>query len=223
LKVLRRLGGKRKSPRKSHGKKDPKKAAAFKADLPAKLAELAGSSPKPVRIWVLDEHRYGLLPVIRRVWALKGQRVHAPYATKYQWGYLHEALEVDGKNACELLFTPEINQDWHQKFLEQIGQSDPDSLHVVIADQAGFHFPPADPRLPANLKLLPLPPYSPELNPVERFGGLIKAEVCNRLYGSLAKLEGHIEAICRVWSKPQAVAGLIHDWLLEKVNNGALA
>lgn len=223
LKVLRRLGGKRKSPRKSHGKKDPKKAAAFKADLPAKLAELVGTSSKPVRVWVLDEHRYGLLPVIRRVWALKGKRVHAPYATKYQWGYLHEALEVDGKNACELLFTPEINQDWHQKFLEQISQSDPDSLHVVIADQAGFHFCPADPRVPANLKLLPLPPYSPELNPVERFGGLIKAEVCNRLYGSLAKLEGHIEAICRVWSKPQAVAGLIHDWLLAKVKNGAPA
>ncbi len=223
LKVLRRLGGKRKSPRKSHGKKDLKKAQAFKAELPDRLAELTTASDKPVRIWVLDEHRYGLLPVIRRVWALKGKRVHAPYATKYQWGYLHEALEVDGENACELLFTPEINQDWHQKFLEQIGQSDPGSLHVVIADQAGFHFKPEDARVPANIKLLPLPPYSPELNPVERFGGLIKAEVSNRLYGSLKKLEGHIEAICRVWSKPQAVAGLIHDWLLEKVNNGAPA
>ncbi len=223
LKVLRRLGGKRKSPRKSHGKKDPKKAQTFKADLPSKLTELAGTSPKPVRIWVLDEHRYGLLPVIRRVWALKGKRVHAPYATKYKWGYLHEALEVDVENACELLFTPEINQDWHQRFLEQISQSDPHSMHVVIADQAGFHLKPEDPRVPANLKLLPLPPYSPELNAVERFGGLIKAEVSNRLYGNLKKLEGHIEAICRVWSKPQAVAGLIHDWLLEKVNSGAPA
>ena len=223
LKVLRRLGGKRKSPRKSHGKKDPKKAEAFKAELPDKLAELTAETQKPVRIWVLDEHRYGLLPVIRRVWALKGKRVHAPYATKYQWGYLHEALEVDGENGCELLFTPEINQDWSGKFLEQISQSDPDSLHVVIADQAGFHLKSGDARVPENIRLLPLPPYSPELNPVERFGGLIKAEVSNRLYGSLEKLEGHIEAICRVWSKPQAVAGLIHDWLLEKVNNGAPA
>jgi transposase len=223
LKVLRRLGGTRKTPRKSHAKKDPQKTQAFKADLPAKLSDLTCASAKPVRIWVLDEHRYGLLPVIRRVWGMKGKRVHAPYATKYQWGYLHEALEVDGKNACELLFTPEINQDWHQKFLEQISQTDPESLHVVIADQAGFHFKPEDPRLPGNLKLLPLPPYSPELNPVERFGGLIKAEIGNRLYGNLKKLERHIEAICRVWSKPQAVAGLIHDWLLEKVNNGAPA
>jgi hypothetical protein len=52
-----------------------------------------------VRLWVLDEHRYGLLPVIRRCWALKGVRVHLPYAIRYQWGYLHEALEAEMNEA----------------------------------------------------------------------------------------------------------------------------
>ncbi len=80
LKVLRRLGGKLKVPRKSHAKKDPAKAAAFKMDLPRKLELLAGPAARtgqPVRLWVLDEHRYGLLPVIRRVWGQRGIRVHA--------------------------------------------------------------------------------------------------------------------------------------------------
>jgi hypothetical protein len=61
-----------------------------------------------VRVWVLNDHRYGLLPVIRRIWGKRGVRVHAPYATKYKWGHLHEAMEVDGRNAAELLFTPAI-------------------------------------------------------------------------------------------------------------------
>lgn len=52
---------------------------------------------------MLDEHRYGLLPVIRRVWGRRGVRVHVPYATRYQWGYLHEAMEVNGANKLELL------------------------------------------------------------------------------------------------------------------------
>src|SRR5580700_5506845 len=70
LKVLHRLGGKLKVPRKSHTKKDPAKAAKFKAELPARLTEVVGPAPtQPVRLWALDEHRYGLLPVIRRVWA----------------------------------------------------------------------------------------------------------------------------------------------------------
>ena len=222
LKVLRRLGGKPKVPRKSHAKKDPAKAAEFKATLPARLSEIVGPAPaQPVRLWVLDEHRYGLLPVIRRVWGRRGVRVHAPYATRYQWGYLHEALEVDGAHAAELLFTPAIDRDIHALFLKQIADSDPQALHVIIADQAGFHLPPNDPRLPPNLRLLPLPPYCPELNPVERFGGLLKAAVANRLYPSLRKLEDHLTAAARPWSTPAAVSSLIHTWLADQVNAGA--
>ena len=222
-KVLRRLGGKLKVPRKSHAKKDPAKAAKFQAELPARLTEVVGPAPdQPVRLWVLDEHRYGLLPVIRRVWARRGVRVHAPYATKYQWGYLHEALEVDGAHHTELLFTPAIDRDIHAVFLQQIADSDPAARHVVILDQAGFHLPSHDPRLPKNLRLLPLPPYCPELNPVERFGGLLKARVTNRLYPSLRRLEDHLFAASREWTQPAKVAGLIHRWLADQVNSGAL-
>jgi transposase len=221
LKVLHRFGGKLRAPRKSHAKKDPAKAAQFKVELPARLAEVVGPAPaQPVRLWVLDEHRYGLLPVIRRVWGRRGVRVHAPYATRYQWGYLHEALEVDGAHAAELLFTPAIDRDIHALFLRQIADSDPAALHVVIQDQAGFHLPVADGRLPANLRLLPLPPYSPELNPVERFGGLLKAAVANRLYPTLRKLEDHLFAASRRWSTPPAVASLIHAWLRDQANAG---
>lgn len=224
LKVLRRLGGKKKTPRKAHAKKDPAKAAEFKADLPARLNEIVGSAPtQPVRLWVLDEHRYGLLPVIRQVWGRRGVRVHAPYATRYRWGYLHEALEVDGAHAVELLFTPAIDRDIHALFLQQIADSDPQALHVVIADQAGFHLPSNDARLPRNLRLLPLPPYSPELNPVERFGGLLKAAVANRLYPTLRKLEDHLAAAALRWSTPTAVSSLIHSWLSAQANDGAPA
>ena len=222
LKVLRRLGGKLKMPRKSHAKKDPAKAHAFKVELPAKLTEVVGTgSTRPVRIWVLDEHRYGLLPVIRRVWGRRGVRVHAPYATRYQWGYLHEALEVDGAHAAELLFTPAIDRDIHAIFLQQIAATDPKALHVVIQDQAGFHLPAGDARLPENLRLLPLPPYSPELNPVERFGGLLKAAVANRLYPTLRQIEDPLAAAARPWTTPDNVAGLIHTWLAGQVNAGA--
>jgi transposase len=221
-KILRRLGGKLKVPRKSHAKKNQAKADTFKLGLPQKLEQVVGSTPEqPVRLWVLDEHRYGLLPVIRRVWARRGVRVYAPYATRYKWGYLHEALEVDGAHATQLLFTPAIDRDIHALFLKQIAQSDPQALHVVIADQAGFHLPETDPRIPTNLRLLPLPPYCPELNPVERFGGLLKAAVANRLYPNLRKLEDHLAAAAREWTQPTKVAGLIHTWLSDQVNSGA--
>ena len=218
-KTIRRLGGKLKVPRKSHVKKDTKAAEEFRADLSNRLAKAVGTSPdKPVRIWVLDEHRYGLFPVIRRVWARKGVRVHAPYKTTYQWGYLHEALEVDGAHRVELLFTPSINQDVHAVFLKQIAESDPDALHVIVMDQAGFHMKQEDGRIPANIRVLPLPPYCPELNPAEWFGRVVKAPTVNRIYGSLEKLENHLIAVARSWSEPSKVASLVHQWMHDQVN-----
>ena len=83
--------------------------------------------------------------------------VHAPYVTQYKWGYLHEALEVDGAHKTELLFTPAIDQVLHAIFLIQIAESDPPALHEVIADKAGFHLTTGEPRIPSNLRLLPLP------------------------------------------------------------------
>jgi len=105
--------------------------------------------------------------------------------------------------------------------VKRIADSDPLARSVIIADQAGFHLPSNDPRLPPNLRLLPLPPYCPELNPVERFGGLLKAAVANRLYPSLRKLEDHLTAAARPWSTPAAVSSLIHTWLADQVNAGA--
>ena len=177
-------------------KKDTKAAEAFRVELSGKIADVAGENPqKPVRIWVLDEHRYGLLPVIRRVWAKRGVRVHAPYKTNYKWGYLHEALEVDGKHSVELLFTPTVNQDVHAVFLKQIAESDPESMHVLIMDQAGFHMKRGDERIPANIGILPLPPYCPELNPAEWFGRVVKAPTVNRIYESLEQLEASVKFV----------------------------
>ncbi len=221
-KLMHRLGGKLKVPRKSHRKKNQAAADAFRAELPQRLTEVVGPEPsQPVRLWVLDEHRYGLLPVIRRVWARRGVRVHAPYATTYKWGYLHEALEIDGAHDTQLLFTPAINRDIHAVFLQQIADSDPASLHVVIQDRAGFHLPADDVRLPSNVRLLPLPPYCPELNPVEGFGRLLKAPTANRLYRSLRQLENHLIATARHWTQPDKVQSLIHHWMRDQANAGA--
>ena len=51
---------------------------------------------------------------------------------------------------------------------------DPEAQHVVIADQAGFHLRPGDDRVPEGVHLIPLPPYSPELNPCEQLWDVIK-------------------------------------------------
>jgi transposase len=60
---LKKAGGVLKVPRKTHAKKDAAKAAVFRENLAGELARLAGGHDGPVRLWVADEHRHGLLPV----------------------------------------------------------------------------------------------------------------------------------------------------------------
>ncbi len=186
---LGKVGGVLKVPRKTHVKKKAAEVEEFRRELASRLIKVVGKTKRKVRLWVLDEHRYGLLPVIRRCWGLRGVRVHAPYRTRYEWEHLYEAIEVDGENKLELLFAPRVGKDVSNIFLRQIAQNDPRALHVVIWDQAGFHPKDGEEGVPENVRLLPLPAYSPELNPVEKLGDMVKDGIANKIFESLDQLQ----------------------------------
>lgn len=72
-----------------------------------------------------------------------------------------------------------------------------DAHAVVVLDQAGWHTA-KDLSIPANLTLLPLPPRSPELNPVENvWAYLRKTKLANRSFGTLDHL---MDACCAAWN-----------------------
>jgi transposase len=217
---LGKLGGVLKVPRKAHAQKNAAQAAEFQQELCAKLKNLPMAGGKPVRIWVVDEHRYGLIPVVRKCWTLRGERPTAPYQTKYEWGYLYSALEVDGKNDAQFLFLPGVDLGLDRLFLEHLAASDAQAEHVVIRDQAGFHLNPELHKIPARIHVLPLPPYSPELNPVEAIGDLIKDRIGNTLFEKMELLEEAIgEELRPLWENAERVRTLVsHPWLVEQVN-----
>ena len=227
---LGKLGGVLKVPRKTHAKKDAAAAAEFQRTLCDRLRSLNVAGGRPVRIWVADEHRYGLIPVVRKCWTLCGLRPTAPYQTKYEWGFLHSALEVDGANASEFLCTPEVNLETSTLFLQRLADRFPDAEHVVIWDQAGFHPRPGAVAIPAHVHLLPLPPYSPELNPAEIIGDLIKDRLGNTLFKTLDEIEDAIgEELRPVYETAERIRRLVsHPWLVDQLNaigakNSALA
>lgn len=184
-----------KRPRQAHAKKDATQAAEFQQQLGEKLRNLNGAGGKPVRIWVMDEHRYGLIPVVRKCWTLRGERPTAPYQTRYEWGYLYSALEVDGEHAAEFLGLPRVDLEMSRLFLERLVARDPQAEHVVIQEQAGFHLDPALHEMPAHVQVIPLPPYSPELNPVEAIGDVIRDRIANTLWASLEALAEELRPI----------------------------
>jgi transposase len=211
---LGKLGGVLKVPRRTHARKDAAQAAEFQRTLCEKLRNLNVAGGKPVRLWVADEHRYGLITVVRKCWTLRGERPTAPYQTRYEWGYLYSALEVDGKNAAQFLCLPGVSLELSRMFLEQVAASDPAAEHVVIWDQAGFHPNPKLHAVPDRIHLVSLPPYSPELNPVEAIGDVIKDRIGNTLWESLDALEEAMgEELRPIYETAERVRSLVSPWL----------
>ena len=71
-------------------------------------------------------------------------------------------------------------------------------------DQAGWH-KASDLKIPANITILPLPPYSPELNPVERVWEYLKERyLSHRL---LDDYDAIVDAACIAWNKLTAETG----------------
>ena len=217
---LGKLGGVLKVPRKTHAQKDAVATAEFQQTLCAKLKNLNVAGGKRLRLWVADEHRYGLIPVVRRCWTLRGLRPIAPYQTKYEWGYLYSALEVDGENAAEFLCLPEVSLAMSHLFLERLAARDVQAEHVVIWDRAGFHPQPQLHKVPARVHLIALPPYSPELNPVEVIGDLIKDRIGNTLWATIEALEEALgEELRPIYESAERVRRLVsHPWLVDQVN-----
>jgi hypothetical protein len=76
-------------------------------NLPEEVNQLAEAYPEArVELWSQDEHRIGLKPILRRVWARKGSRVRAVVRPRYHWMYLYgEVSPKSGKTSWLLMPT----------------------------------------------------------------------------------------------------------------------
>ena len=171
-----------------------------------------------MRLWVQDEMRDGLHGFTRRVWGLPGQRPSAPTQQVYQWGYVYGAVGV-GLARTQFLLAETVDLPHAIQFYRQVGASDPAAMHVLIQDGAGFHLRDGDARLPDNVRILTLPPYSPELNPVEGLWDQVKDGLCNRGFATLGDLEAVLVKELRAfWSDARRVQRLSFDWLRAAAN-----
>ncbi len=208
-----------KLPRKIHDDQDPDEKEAFKENIVDNLQGLDIPAGKSVRVWIQDEHRYGLISTIRRCWTLRGHEVRVPYKAEYKWGYGYGALEFVTGDA-EFVYLSSVSLECSYLFLEQLVATDPEAIHIVIWDQAGFHQKSEQHQLPEQIRLLPLPAYCPELSPIENLWDPVKREVSNAVWETLDAIEQAITKVLRpFWQSSEHVISLLGDnWLTDGVS-----
>ena len=169
------------------------------AALPDAVIRAAGT---PIEVWHQDEARVGQQGTLTYVWAETGSRPEALKDLRYQWAYLFGAVCAERGVGAGLVL-PYANTQAMSLHLAEISRNVAPGAHaIVVLDGAGWHKTGGRLRVPGNVSLLHLPPYSPELNPVEAIWEYLRGNtLSNRVF---ANYDAVVDACCNAW-----------NWLME--------
>jgi hypothetical protein len=147
--------------------KTPEAIPAFQAACGERLQEvIPPANTRPVRVFSPDESRVGLLTIRRRRLTARGVPPVGSVQHGFEWGYVYGAVEpTTGARFC--LELPYLNAEMCQLFVHACAQAFPDSLNILLLDTSGAHTS-SQLTLPEHVRCVFLPPYCPELNPMER-------------------------------------------------------
>ena len=127
------------------------------------------------------------MPLLGRCWTRKETRPYSVVKPGYKNFYLYSSVSPHTGESFTL-FLPWVDTEIMNIYLEELSLAYPDQELMVIMDQAGWHKAKGL-RIPSNIKIEFLPPYSPELNPVEKLWQWLRRHICrNRWFESEKKL-----------------------------------
>lgn len=163
-------------------------------------------------MWCEDEARFGLQPILRRVYARKGSRPTAEVAVKYEWFWLYAAVHpVSGR--VFWLILPRLDAQCVEIFLEEFAKefAGEGKRIVLVWDGAPAHRAKKL-KVPKTITLIQTLAYTPELNPSERVWTLVKEAVANRSSETLLELEDVVCSRCQKISREEISARTNYHW-----------
>ena len=175
---------------------------------------------KRIALWFMDEARVGQKGRLCHRWWSRGRRPPGRCDGRFGWVYIFAAVEP-ATGADVALVLPEATTATMNLFLAEFAAGLPGEVHaVMVLDGAGWHGAGAL-IVPANVTLVPLPPYSPELNPVERVWLYLRERFLSlRVFGDYAAI---VEACCDAWNRlvaaPDRLRSLCNQPWIRKVSS----
>lgn len=220
--LLQRLKFSRIKPRPQHEKNDPELMAQWlRETLPGKVADVKRAQlDKQIEFWFQDEMRYGNKTRIAALWQLSGTSPVTQKQNGFLNRYIYGAVNPQTGQHVGLVFS-ECSAAAMNIHLSLVSQALADNSHaIMIMDQAPWHSnAKTELIIPHNITILDLPPYSPELNPVERLWLWLKENhLSNRI---IKKGDDLMDLGCQVWNclNEDLVKSICHTGYLELFTN----
>jgi transposase len=163
---------------------------------------------KTVRRFFQDEARLGLHEsTTRRRITARGVKPIQLMLPRYEYFWLYGAVDPSTGESL-FLELPALDTPCFQAFLLEFSLAFPDTLNVLVLDGAPPHIAHAL-VVPENVLLFRLPPYSPELNPVERIWLDLRKHLGSDLPANLNALADDAAQVLRAYTQ-EALRSLTH-------------
>ena len=169
-----------------------------------------------MRVFSQDESRFGLLTVRRRRLTAYGVQPVGLIQHVFEWFYVYGAVAPTTGERF-FLELPYLNADRFQLFIDAFAQAFPDSLNILLLDNSGAHTAQCV-RWPENVRYVWLPPYCPELSPIERVWRDVKDDVAWRQFPALDVQQNEVgDLLCAYEATAlQSLTG--YAYLVEAIN-----
>lgn len=143
-----------------------------------------------------DEAGFGRINKPKYCWCQKGTRPHVPCHHIREYRYAYGAVEPASGESFFLVL-PYCNTDCTNVFLRELSKEYKDDVVLLCCDGAAWHKSKTL-VIPDNIVLFFIPPYTPEMNPIEQIWKEIrKRGFKNELFSSLQKVIDRLcETIC---------------------------
>jgi len=170
------------------------------------------------RAVALDEGRFGLKTWFHRRWCPFGERPPWIVDDHYEWLWVYAAVEPTTGTGVFLLL-PSVDGQCLELFLHHLRHELGSGSIGVILDSSGSHRS-GQFVWPDDMHPLHLPPYSPELNPVEQVFRHLRKKLSNAIFTDLEALQDAlINELRHFWEHPTALVQLTnYPWWADGAN-----
>jgi transposase len=177
---------------------------------------LPPDNKRPIRVFSQDESRFGLLTVRRRRLTAHGVQPVGVVQHTFEWFYVYGAVAPTTGERF-FLELPYLNADAFQIFVDAFAQAFPDSLNLLLLDNSGAH---TAQRLqwPENVRYIRLPPYCPELNPIERVWRDLKDDLAWLHFPNLDAQQLYVGDLLQAYDASTLQALTAYAYLVEAIN-----
>ena len=167
-----------------------------------------------VRLMFEDEAGFGRINRPKRCWCSRNMRPSVPCHHIREYRHAFGAVEpLTGKSS--FLVCSGCDTDFMNAFLAELAKDFPNDEILLVCDGAGWHKSKGL-KVPERITLLHIPPYTPEMNPIEQIWKQLRSMgFRNEVFKTLKAVEDRLcDTICNLTEEMiRSITG--RQWIID--------